>query len=160
MSAGNDAVARALSQALSIPVEVVSLERPAFSPQAAVGGEFVFAFPGQTITRTVDVDAKLTVPVVTDVVLNDARDALTVDFASAGSNVSYQLFAFGRGPDAFTGSASTTDTSATITLSGALAANEAFVVEVNAAQPAGFDPMALFDSPLQPNLAQYLHYSE
>jgi hypothetical protein len=162
MSASDDALAQALRQVLTIPVEVVTIERPAFSPQAAVGGEFVFAFPGQTITRTVDADAKLTVPEVTDVTLNDERDELTVDFASAGSDVSYQLVAFGRGNNAYVGTTSSDSASATVTLSGALEEDEPYVVEVTATQPASFDPATLFDidNPLQPNLAQYLHYSE
>lgn len=156
-AAGDNGIAQALSRSLGIPVEVVTLERPAFAPQAAVGGEFVFSFPGQTITRTVNAAAKLVVPAVTNVVLNDARTELTVTFNESGAGVGYLLTAFGRGLNAHTGSTPATSSPAIITLSGALEPGERYVVDVTAVRGEVLD---LFGAPQQIDIGQHLHYSE
>ncbi len=147
---------RALSQHLGVPIDIVTLE-PQLSVQAAVGGEFVFAFPGQTLTRTVDAGAKLTVPVVTEVTLDEARETLTVTFESAGENVSYQVSAFGRGMNAHRGTAEADASPATVTLSGALEEEEPYVVDLLAVRGGG----NLFaETVSQLDVGTYLYYSE
>jgi hypothetical protein len=143
-------------QGLGVPVKSLALE-PQLAVQAAVGGEFVFAFPGETLTRTVDADAKLTVPTVTEVTLDEARETLTVAFESAGEGVSYQVSAFGRGMNAHSGTTEVDASPATVTLSGALEEEEAYVVDLLAVRGGG-DP---FDETVsQFDVGAYLHYSE
>jgi hypothetical protein len=147
---------RALSQHLGVPIDIVTLE-PQLSVQAAVGGEFVFAFPGQTLNRTVDAGAKLTVPAVTEVTLDEARETLTVTFESAGENVSYQVSAFGRGMNAHRGSTEVDASPATVTLSGALEEEEPYVVDLLAVRGGGnlfAETVSQFD------VGAYLYYSE
>lgn len=167
LAAADNAVAQALSRSLKIPVEVVALGRPAFAPQAAVGGDFVFAFPGQTIVRSVDIAQKLAIPVVTNVSLATDRTALTATFnVSPDAAVNYRLVAFGRGPNAHTGSAQVTGSPATVTLSGALEPGELFVVEATAFRELNPDsifgnPDVIFTPPVsQVDIGLHLHYSE
>ena len=143
-------------QGLGVPVKSLALE-PQLAVQAAVGGEFVFAFPGETLTRTVDADAKLTVPAVTEVTLDEARETLTVAFESAGESVSYQVSAFGRGMNAHSGTTEVDASPATVTLSGALEEEEPYVVDLLAVRGGG-DLFA--ETVSQFDVGAYLHYSE
>jgi hypothetical protein len=146
-------------RAMGVPVTYLAVPAAReLSPSAAVGGEFVFAFPGQTLVRAVDPSRTLTVPVVSDVTLNAGRDALTVTFAGAASpGVLYEADAFGRGPDAVTGSATGEASPLVVALTGGLAVGEDFVVDVLAVSGADLD---IFASTGQIDFAAYLYSSE
>lgn len=146
-------------RSLGVPVAYLPIA-PAgtLGTTAAIGGDFVFAFPDETLVRTVDLDRILTVPVVSDVTLNAERDVMTVTFADdADPDVAYQLDAFGRGPAAVQGFADGNASPIDVELSGPLAIDEAFVVDVLAVSPSMLD---LFEAAAQFDVAEYLYYSE
>ena len=57
--------------------------REGVAASAIVGGDWNFAFPGRTITRTVDASQALEVPAVTEVAVDVTGTELTVGFAAA-----------------------------------------------------------------------------
>jgi hypothetical protein len=109
---------------------------------AALGGDFTFAFPGETIVRTVDATAALAVPEVTEATPDAERDAVAVVFTEdADASVAYQLEVFGTGATAPVGFAADAASGVVVDLSGALAADETFVVDVVALR-GELDPFA------------------
>ena len=144
---------------LGMPVETVTLARDAgLSTSAVVGGNFSFAFPGQTLVRTVDAEAALVVPVVESVEVGVDGDELSVTFAEAGDGVVYLLEAYGRGTNGHAGVASGATSPVVVALNGPLGETEAYAVDVLAMRGAGVDPFA--DDPMQLDVAEYLFASE
>lgn len=145
---------------LGMPVETVSLERQAgLATSAAVGGDFTFAFPGETLVRTVDAEAALAIPVVEGVEVGVDGDALSVAFAEAGvDGVEYLLEAYGRGTNGYAGVASGAASPVVVELNGPLGETEAYAIDILAVRGADFDPFA--DEPAQLDVAEYLYASE
>jgi hypothetical protein len=119
----------------------------------AVGGEFVFAFPGQTLVRTVDAAAAIALPEVTAATPDAEADAIEVTFTEdADEAVVYAIEAYGLGPNAYVGAADDVASPVTVALDGALEPGESFMVDVTAIR-GGDDVFA--DAPVQIDLAQY-----
>ena len=148
-----------VARLLGMPVETVSLERQTgLSTSAVVGGDFTFAFPGETLVRTVDAEAALAVPVVEDVFVNLERDQLSVVFTEdVGDGVAYQVEAYGRGTNGYAGVASGAASPVVVELNGPLGPDEAYAIDILAVRGADFDP---FLDPVQLDVAGYLYASE
>jgi hypothetical protein len=146
--------------ALGLAASVVPLERDAdVQTSATLGGDFVFAFPGETLTRTVDADAALTLPVVADVTANATGDVLTVTFATdADPDVTYQVEAYGTGTNAYAGFAVGDASPIEVALSGPLDPLERVGVDVIAVR-GSLEPEAVFAAPAQLDVAEYLYLS-
>jgi hypothetical protein len=144
---------------LGMPVETVAFERQAgLSTSAVVGGDFTFAFPGETLVRTVDAEAALAVPAVEDVFVNLERDQLSVVFTEdGGDGVAYLLEAYGRGTNGYAGIASGTGSPVVVELNGPLGPDEAYAIDILAVRGADFDP---FLDPVQLDVAEFLYASE
>jgi len=145
---------------LGMPVETVTLARAAgLSTSAVVGGDFSFAFPGETLVRTVDAEAALVIPVVEGVEAGVDGDELSVTFTEAGGDgVAYLLEAYGRGPNGHAGVASGATSPIVVALNGPLGETEAYAIDVLAVRGAGVDPFV--DDPMQLDVAEYLFASE
>jgi len=145
---------------LGMPVETVTLARAAgLSTSAVVGGDFSFAFPGETLVRTVDAEAALVIPVVEGVEAGVDGDELSVTFTEdGGDGVAYLLEAYGRGPNGHAGVASGATSPIVVALNGPLGETEAYAIDVLAVRGAGVDPFV--DDPMQLDVAEYLFASE
>jgi len=145
---------------LGMPVATISLERqPGLATSEVVGGDFTFAFPGETLVRTVDAEAALALPVVESVEVGVDGDQLSVAFAEdGGDGVTYLLEAYGRGTNGYAGVASGTTSPIVVALGGPLGETEAYAIDVLAVRGAGVDPFA--DDPMQLDVAEYLFASE
>lgn len=145
---------------LGMPVETVALARDAgLSTSEVVGGDFSFAFPGETLVRTVDAEAALVIPVVESVEVGVDGDELSVTFAEdGGDGVAYLLEAYGRGPNGHAGVASGTTSPVVVALNGPLGETEAYAIDILAVRGAGVDPFV--DDPMQLDVAEYLFASE
>ena len=143
--------------ALGMPLGFVNVARDgAIRPSAAVGGDFVIAFPNRTVVVTVDAERALTVPVVTDTEFNAGLDEVTVSFVDDDPGAVYRVEVFGRGFDAFNGVSEGDASPIVVELSGALGVDEDFVVDVMAV----LGELEPFGLPAQIDVAAYLHYSE
>lgn len=135
-------------------VATVARSATAIGTSAALSGEFVIEFPGQTIVRSVDATAKLTAPEVTSTVYDDAAFEVEVQFVEAAAlGVDYAVEAYGTGFDAYTGFASGTGSPIVVQL--ALGVGEGLGVHVVATRGA-LDP---FGDVGQVDLAEYLFVS-
>ena len=148
-----------IARLLGMPVETVAFERQAgLAASAVVGGDFTFAFPGETLVRTVDAEAALAVPAVEDVFVNLERDQLSVVFTEdGGDGVGYLLEAYGRGTNGYAGIASGTGSPVVVELNGPLGPDEAYAIDILAVRGADFDP---FLDPVQLDVAEFLYASE
>lgn len=146
-------------RALGVPLAVLPvLPSAGLGTSAAVGGQFVFAFPDETLVRTVDTTRQLALPTVTDVFLNVERDRVSVEFTDHDDpDVRYQVEAFGRGAAAVNGGAAGDASPVVVELSGPLEADEAFVIDVLAVLGEDVD---VFGPAAQIDVAEYLHYAE
>lgn len=120
---------------------------------AIVGGDWTFAFPGQTITRTVDATQALDVPAVTDVAVDATGTELTVTFA-ATDGAAYDVSAYGTGFNGVYGETLDAANPATVVLDGALEEGQGFVVDLYAYRGGDDD---LYADPAQIDAAAYLH---
>ena len=120
---------------------------------AIVAGDWTFAFPGRTITRTVDAAQALDVPVVADVAVDAGGTELTVTF-DATEGASYDVAAYGTGLDGVFGETLDTGSPASVVLDGALDPGQGFVVDLFAFRGGDDD---LFADPGQIDAAAYLH---
>ena len=118
-----------------------------------VAGDWTFAFPGQTITRTVDATQALEVPAVTDVVVDGTGTELTVTF-EATDGASYDVSAYGTGETGVFGETLDAPNPATVVLDAALDPGQGFVVDLYAVRGGDDD---LFADPGQIDAAAYLH---
>ena len=144
--------------ALGLPLDVLPLPaRDGLRPSAAVGGDFVFAFPDETLVVPVDVTRALDVPFVTDVFINTERDRVSVEFLDHDDpEVGYQVDVFGRGPNAVHGFSMGDESPIVVDLSEPLGIDEAYVADLFAILGA-LEP---FGPPAQIDVAEYLFYSE
>lgn len=140
--------------ALGVPTAFVRVERlDGVARAAAVGGDFVFEFPGETLVRTVDAAAAIALPEVTAATPDAEADAIEVTFTEdADASVVYAIEAYGLGPNAYVGAADDVASPVTVALDGALEPGESFMVDVAAVRGDG-DVFA--DAPAQFDLAQY-----
>jgi hypothetical protein len=140
--------------ALGVPTGFVRLERlDGVARAAAVGGDFVFEFPGETLVRTVDAAAAIALPEVTAATPDAEADAIEVTFTEdADASVVYAIEAYGLGANAYVGAADDVASPVTVALDGALEPGESFMVDVTAVR-GGDDVFA--DAPAQVDLAQY-----
>ena len=120
---------------------------------AIVAGDWTFAFPGQTITRTVDASQALEVPAVTDVVVDGTGTELTVTF-DATDGASYDVSAYGTGETGVFGETLDAANPATVVLDAALDPGQGFVVDLYAVRGGDDD---LYADPGQIDAAAYLH---
>jgi hypothetical protein len=140
--------------ALGVPTEFVRMQRLDGVARAdAVGGDFVFTFPGETLVRTVDAAAAIALPEVTAATPDAEADAIEVTFTEdADASVVYAIEAYGLGSNAYVGAADDVTSPVTVALDGALEPGESFMVDVTASR-GGDDVFA--DDPAQVDLAQY-----
>jgi len=140
--------------ALGVPTRFVQVERlDGLTRADAVGGDFVFAFPGETLVRAVDADAAIALPEVTAATPDAEADAIEVTFTEdADASVVYGVEAYGLGSNAYVGAADDVASPVTVALDGALEPGESFMVDVSAVRGDG-DVFA--DDPAQFDLAQY-----
>ncbi len=120
---------------------------------AIVAGDWTFAFPGQTIVRTVDASQALDVPLVSDVSVDGTGTELTIAFdATAGAT--YEVEAYGTDLNGVFGSTSGVASPVTVVLDGALETGQGFVVDLYAFRGGEDD---LYADPGQIDAAAYLH---
>lgn len=143
---------------LGFPVDVMRVPpAPELSTSAAVGGDFVFAFPDQTLVVPVDAGREVTVPTVVDVFINTERDRVSVEFVEHDDlEIAYQVDVFGRGDAAVTGFEWGEASPVVVDLSGPLGLDESYVVDVVALK----GELEPFGPPAQIDIAEYLFYSE
>ena len=133
--------------------------RKTIDPQAvktALSGTFTFNFPGETIERSVDANATLSVPTVTAVERDDSVEhggsSITVTFNDVpGASANVEVF--GRTSAAAGRASGTSPVSVPVSVS----ADEAIVVSVTASDRSGLQPPL---TSTQRNVSQYLYYSE
>ena len=117
-------------------------------PQAAVGGDFVFAFPTKTVTVTVDASQVIAPPQVTNVTTSGS--AVQVAFEETATL--YKVHAYGR-TSGVGGSIVVSESPATVPLNGSLQAGEPIGATVLAGH-------TLYEAPLpsgeQVNLSEFL----
>ena len=143
--------------ALGMPLEFLHAPSgDAIRPSATVGGDFVIAFPNQTLVVAIDPERSLTVPVVTDTTFNAELDEATVSFVDDDPGAMYRVEVFGRGFGAFNGVSDGDASPIVVELAAPLGADEAYVVDVLAV----LGELEPFGPPAQIDVAAYLHYSE
>jgi len=143
--------------ALGVPLSFLDVAKgDALRLSATVGGDFVIAFPNETLVVTIDAERALAVPVVTDATFNAELDEATVTFVDDDPDATYLVEVFGRGPGAFHGVAQGDESPIVVGLSGPLAVDEDYVVDVLAV----LGELEPFGPPAQIDVAAYLHYSE
>jgi hypothetical protein len=123
------------------------------APSAIVAGDWTFAFPGRTITRTVDATQALAVPAVAEVVVDGTGTELTVTFATT-DGASYDVAAYGTGDTGVYGETLDAANPATVVLDAALDPGQGFVVDLYAFRGGEDD---LYADPAQIDAAAYLH---